>query len=484
MYVRKFEADSLEEALRDIKRELGPDAIILKTITNKGLKGAFKKKKIEITAAISEKNYTKKAQVDRVLDDQQKESFYSNQSSYVANMIDNYSANRDSKAESASKASGYGGLALNKAVHTVSRPSPQSAPRQEQRDFDQETTQNHNLDAFLSEPGQRTAQHQRESRPSREQHVQQAQQEAQNRLQEQASSKVVNEQVYQLLELYEKRIEELERHLFDLSKSMERVERKEPEGLYQLRNTLKSLDISEFYIQKMIKTTTFELSREELEDSEVVFEFALRIMIEEVPVGMPLFSSVESEQGGVITVLLSEASTGQTSMIQKIAALKGECLIVQNNRPDEATESFADKVFNLKTIYGKGIAEIVSECRKAMESGQSVFIDYRCDQNETNETKKFIDGLRRAFPNVEVLVTLSAIHSELYNRRVMNRYAGLSDGLVVSHIDLCLNFGSLFNLGLLENRLPFKFFGTGETVPDDIEGATAERILAGLFQIT
>ena len=73
MYVRKFEADSLEEALKDIKRELGPDAIILKTLTNKGLKGAFKKKKIEITAAISEKNYSSKAKVDAVLNNEQKE---------------------------------------------------------------------------------------------------------------------------------------------------------------------------------------------------------------------------------------------------------------------------------------------------------------------------------------------------------------------------------------------------------------------------
>ena len=87
MYVRKFEADSLEEALKSIKQELGPDAIILKTITNKGLKGAFKKKKIEITAAISEKNYTKKARVDKVLTTGQKESFYSGNSSYISNIL-------------------------------------------------------------------------------------------------------------------------------------------------------------------------------------------------------------------------------------------------------------------------------------------------------------------------------------------------------------------------------------------------------------
>ncbi|MFN8369097.1 MAG: hypothetical protein U0T83_00560 [Bacteriovoracaceae bacterium] len=59
MFVKKFEADTLDEALKSIKRELGPDAVILKTVTKKGLKGAFQKKKIEVTAAISERTYEK-----------------------------------------------------------------------------------------------------------------------------------------------------------------------------------------------------------------------------------------------------------------------------------------------------------------------------------------------------------------------------------------------------------------------------------------
>lgn len=36
MFVKKFEADTLEEFLQAVKSDLGPDAIILKTITNKG----------------------------------------------------------------------------------------------------------------------------------------------------------------------------------------------------------------------------------------------------------------------------------------------------------------------------------------------------------------------------------------------------------------------------------------------------------------
>jgi flagellar biosynthesis GTPase FlhF len=95
MYVRKFEADTIEEALKDIKRELGPDAVILKTLTNKGLKGAFKKKKIEITAAISEKNYVRKAQVDSVMTDSQRDEFYSGSAGYISNMIDKHEQSKE-----------------------------------------------------------------------------------------------------------------------------------------------------------------------------------------------------------------------------------------------------------------------------------------------------------------------------------------------------------------------------------------------------
>ena len=68
MHVRKFYGETIEETLKKIKSELGPDTIILKTVSNKGVKGALKKHKIEITAAISEKDYVKKASLENALD--------------------------------------------------------------------------------------------------------------------------------------------------------------------------------------------------------------------------------------------------------------------------------------------------------------------------------------------------------------------------------------------------------------------------------
>ena len=97
MYVKKFEAETMNEAFNKIKQELGPDAIILKTTTNKGIKRAFKKNKIEITAAISEKNYIKKSKVDHVLNDQEKEKLYKNNSSYISKVINTYNKSSPSQ---------------------------------------------------------------------------------------------------------------------------------------------------------------------------------------------------------------------------------------------------------------------------------------------------------------------------------------------------------------------------------------------------
>lgn len=472
MYVRKFEADTLEEALRDIKQELGPDAIILKTMTNKGLKGAFKKKKIEITAAISEKNYSKKMNVDKVLDTDQKQSFYSNQSSYVSNMIENYNPTKETN-KAPTGGAGYGQLALNK---TVNSKQTQPAPAQTKK------AESFGLDDFLNTPSSspKTFEDLKPEPTIKERQRQDEYQRELYRNNDHDNDSVDNEELLTELENYQKRVEELERHLFDLSKQMERIDRREPEGIFQLRNILKTLDIADNYIHRIIKSATFDLSREELENPEIVFEFALKDMLQEVPTAMPLFSS--SEDAPVVTVLISETSCGQSSMLQKIGALKEDCVLIKNGDPKDVVDSFTDKVFNLKVKHVKGIGEIVSECRKSLEAGQTVFIDYRSMAGEANETKKFLDGLHRSFEKVEVLITLSAIHTELYNRKVVSRYSQLADGIVISHLDLCLNFGSLFNLSLTEKRLPFKFFGTGEVVPDDLEAATAERILAGIFQ--
>lgn len=471
MYVQKFEADSLDEALKTIKRDLGPDAIILKTVTNKGLKGAFKKKRIEVTAAISEDNYVSKSNVDRVLDDSQKETFYSDDASYIKQQIQSHNQTSENVRSSNNSGSAYGGMGLNRQVKTVK---------------DMGNKIKSSLDDFLSSPSAEEVRPEPMRRPAPAPVREAAPQSlgVDNFVDEEP---MLMEADSSLVDLQKKKIDDLERKLFELTQSVERLDQKEPIGVYELRTTLRSLDISDTYIQNLVKKSLFELDESQTGDADIVFEFALREMIKSINVEMPLFSTIDEESNPAITVLVSDSSSGQTSMLQKIAALKEDAVLIRNTEFD-SNGSFAEKVFGLNVVQTNGIAEIVGECRKAIEAGKAVFVDYKAGNDELNkegvpnQTKKFIDGLNRAFDNVEVLVTLSAIHSELYNRKVVAKYRGLSNGLVISHLDECLNFGALFNIGEDHPEQPFKFFGTGEVVPDDLESATAERILAGIFQ--
>lgn len=486
MYVRKFEADSLEEALKDIKRELGPDAIILKTLTNKGLKGAFKKKKIEITAAISEKNYSSKAKVDAVLNNDQKDKFYQNDASYISNMI-NEPAGR---TEASSNAGGYGKLALNKQVNSTLNESAQpeisatgldaflnSAPKKEapqveenpifadEPDFDFDSQ----LDAVEAGPAPTPA-------PVVEERVV---------VQEAPVASPASAEVQQIVENQKTKIDELEKKLYELTQNVQSINKPQALGVQELVSILRSLDIEETYVQKVVRKANFELSVGDKEDPDTVFEFALREMLGEINVGMPLFSSVDNSEKHTVTVVLSDVTSGQSTMLRKIASLQKDSMIIRNKGDEDfkENETFSEKFFDIDTKVCRSISEIVSATRTGLEASKNVFVDYKAGNQEANEVKKFIDGLRRSFENVEVLVCLSSINTELYNRKVLNRYSTLANGMVVTHLDQCLNFGSLFNLAIDFNQLPYKFFGTGQVVPDDLEAATAERILAGIFQL-
>jgi flagellar biosynthesis GTPase FlhF len=509
MFVKKFEADTLEEALKAVKFELGPDAIILKTITNNGLKGAFKKKRIEITAAISEKSYEKKAKVDKVLNNDQKEAFYQKPASSIKETITKYNGQEGQAA-----GSGYGSMGLNKVVNTLAKGTAGLA------DMTNKTSSmiKNSLDEFLtdgeeagfddsaddepvvykktqnrgkySEPPSQAAP--RVVRPQvQEDQVQISRPapRAPEATTQAATASMVSREAYnelrQEMRTQQHKIELLEQKIMELSQNYQFNQKHlhEAKGVFQLRTTLKTLDVDESHILDLIKKASYELSKEDLENPDVIFEFALKEMAGSINTSIPLFARIDNGEP-VITVLVSEAASGQSTMGMKIAVLKKDVVVVQYSQDaqNNASTDFAAQVFGIKVEKVQNFSEVVGLCRKASEAGKSVLVDVRLNSKYSDETKKFVETLKRGFQHVEVLCTLSAIHSELYNRKIIARYKDIVDGVIISHVDLCMNFGALFNVHRAHNKLPLKFFGTGAVVPDDIEGATAERLMAGLFQ--
>ncbi|MBT4791604.1 MAG: hypothetical protein HON90_08540 [Halobacteriovoraceae bacterium] len=487
MYVKKFEGDSLDETLKSVKAELGPDAIILKTVTNKGLKGAFKKRRIEITAAISEQSYEKKARVDHVLTDGQKEQFYQAPASRINNMIDDYDQNRSKLKES--HGTSYGSIGLNKVVQSVSTAShkiknslddfltmEEEAPKSES-DFQ----------GFIADEAHELESHElSHDRTEREvqrldtQHTIQANQEY---------NEEISSELRQEIKTQKHQIDLLEKKLFELTEKISETrveyEQKIPLGIRSLRMSLRSLDLSESITQKILKKASFELLKDELESHELTNDFALREISELIRVELPLFSRVDSTTQPVVTTLISENSCGQTSMAMKLAALQENVRIIRfrENELDTHDADFTARIFKLNITTVNTLAHLMSEARKAIHDNQSLILDLKLNFKETNESKKFIETLKRSFDHMEILTIISGIHSELYNRKILSKYKPFSDGVIVSYMDQCLSFGSLLNVHAEHSELPLKFFGTGAIVPDDIEAASVERLLAGMFRL-
>src|SRR6478735_980011 len=74
MQVKKFEAPTIQEALDTIKRELGPEAIILQTKKLKKGFGLMSKESVEVTAAVSERSMQKKTFTEKRLPEAKREA--------------------------------------------------------------------------------------------------------------------------------------------------------------------------------------------------------------------------------------------------------------------------------------------------------------------------------------------------------------------------------------------------------------------------
>lgn len=452
MQVKTFEGETLDEVIKNVKRELGPDAIILKTVTNKGL-NALKRNKVEITAAITDEKFVKKAKVDLVLNDDEKNDFYNSKSDQIAKTIDQYATNNAYKTNS------YGNLGLNKVVNSVTKASSKIKS---------------SLDDFLSLEEKPTF-HEEEVQPIYEDTLD--------------SSQASNFELRHELKQQKNQIEFLEQKLHELTQNLDSRERsntsEDYKGLSSLRMRLKTLELDEKIIQTILKKAHFELSKEELRSEEVVYEFALRELTNLIHVEMPLFSKVDLQKKPVVTVLLSEASCGQGNFSLKIAnMMKGASII--RFRPDEdmgRPNHMAKDFFGIQIYNARSLQELLSLAKQEVGKGHSLVLDIKASASDRDETRKVLNSLERGFENIEVLINLSAINSELYNRKIISKYKDFSKGIIISYMDQCLSYGPLLNAHHANNELPLKFYGTGPVMPEDIELATKERLIAGLFQI-
>jgi flagellar biosynthesis protein FlhF len=463
MHVRKFQGETIEETLKQIKSELGPDAIILKTTTNRGLKGAFKRSRVEVTAAITEKTYLKKATLESAVGNENKNTLSEQPASYLSGLIDDYDK-RTSRVEGRRNKVGYGKLGLNKRVNDKSE-----------------------LDAFLgSEKNNQRDQTSRSSTSSVNEFISNSPSVSRNDSDLDSeyfeiNREVKEESIIEKEDVNSQEIINLNRELNQLKElvneiSLKDVEQKidnkieEKHFIKSIYTLLKASGLNEAFLHEHIKD--FVAQNCDGTEDELIDH-----VIQKIQTNLKIDSTDFNAASPGVNLLMGTSNSGQSLMTRKLAALeKGAELIIFG----EEEEKFSRKISGVVTHHTTSIAEAISIARKVVEKGNNIFIDINTSRFETEEVSSLHDYCSNNFEVFRTFITLSSIHSESYNLRFIKKYKKFGASINFTHTDLCLDWGSMFNCMYLEN-LPISYLGNGININGDLDKISDEALLNNLL---
>ncbi|RMF94359.1 MAG: flagellar biosynthesis protein FlhF [Candidatus Schekmanbacteria bacterium] len=378
MIFKTFEADSFEKGLKLVKKEMGPDAIIVSTRTKKPniLKGSFSKK-IEIVAAYDDGIYS------------------SPTSSPLLNKSDLSSAKTTGKE--------YGYFNKERRKHSYSFVNHFSKRNSSEED-----------ENFLTP----------------------------------------------LFDSYFKNIGDFEKFFKTV-------------GIYE--------DIIGILISEISPYTSrnYNLSTE-LKQKAVLNKLSSLINVSS-PLTIP-------ENGQRIIALTGPTGVGKTTTIAKIAAemhfLKGKKvgLVSIDSYRIAATKqlkTYADIMdLELKT------AETKRELQKAIKSfsdKELVLIDTAGHSHKNTERIKEINEMLKNILNIETWLLIAASTKTEDALNIVNEHLAIGlSGMIYTKLDETSSYETLFNTSLVSG-LPVFYFTTGQEVPQDIEEASAKKIVNSLF---
>ncbi len=416
MQVKKFEAPTMKEALKVVKREMGPDAIILKTKENRKGFGLMSSSSIEVTVAITENDLRKKNSVEKDLSDVVKEKIYSSSATEQKRIYNSYSQKTRRN---------------NQQTRRID-PSILDMPI-----TDSQNVELKNTDRLQEEIDELRSMIKQISREKATNHLRAASAQAVNEEISEFYKDLVNsgiERVFvrEILEPAESNLDKDERKNY--SKIQEKV-------AVELMERLQVIDILDGIGAKEGKAET-------------------------------TFISVVGPTGvGKTTTVAKIASQAASQRELRVGLIN---LDMYRVAAADQLKTYA-KLMNLPFRNVKTVEEL-NEAIYDFGSLDLVLIDTtgrsQRDSDGLTEISKYLDQVT----NNQALLVLSATTRESELRDISNRFRLFRPcALIFSKLDETGVFGSIVNTQF-RTKLPLAYFTVGQRVPEDIERATKERL--------
>ena len=507
MQVKKFEAPTMQEALNVIKRELGPEAVILSTKQNRSGFGLMSKASVEVTVAVSEKDLKKKHMAEKMLPQAVKEKIWSQPAAKQSEIYDNYfekQLKRVNKERIELNATTQEKMARTQKKVEEVREQAQQRREQQQRGQQQREQMARQATQRTAAPMHAANTEQGMVRPMTGKRYADITDDddvgvakpnyipAQARATAAAvNASAASDKVRNL----EQDIAHLKTVISDLSNSRSSSVSTRDEwdtnpasndAIASVLQDLVGSGVEKKYARQLVKEATFELSSQEQNDESIVQEKLAMLMMKEIRVA-DLLQNVGASSGkstSTVIALVGPTGVGKTTTIAKIAsqAILEKRLRVGLINLDSYKVAAADQLSTYAKIMNVPFRSVTTpdELQQAVYDFGSldlVLIDTTGRSQKDQESLLQLRHTLAGIEDIQSVLLMSAATRDSDMNDIAGRFKIFEPvGLVFSKLDETSVYGCVYNTQK-RTGLPLLYFTVGQRVPEDIERASAERVV-------
>lgn len=463
MQVRKFEARTMKDALEMVKKQLGPDAIILAAKDNSNKYGLVGESSFEITAAVSEETLHKKKFVESRMAENDKQQFQNSSARTQKEIISKFVTRHTTPVTKPVTTQKY--IDINDEKNAAEERIKNAV----QRAFDAGTLLN---DRQVQRQTAKPTETRNQQVEGRQQYIEVQNDSEMNSLRSEIAS------------------------LKAMIKNMQTPTESRPQSHYpgenygihyELSSQFQGL-VKEGVLEDLAAEMILDLQNQvpvtRLKNKPLVEGFLAKRILEDIVV-----SSGENKK---FHFFVGPSGGGKTSSIIKMASQ----LIVRENKKvalltlDTQKVGAVEQLRIYSQILNVPFAVIRErndwkEILKFINSIDYILIDTPGSNLKTQEEVSYFERMiLKEIPSKLVHLVLSARNKYEDLQGVLNNFATLNvTDVIFNHLDETVQNGNVYSFNKI-NKLPLFAFGIGQRIPEDFEYATKERLVDLIFHIT
>lgn len=500
MQVKKFEAPTIQEALDTIKRELGPEAIILQTKTNKRGFGLLSKGSVEITAAISDRSIQKKKYVETRIQEDKRQEIKRLPATRQADIFNKYAEKYlDRRANN-----------TQDRVEVSTKAQPKPLKERVQSAFQQVASNNQTAD-----PATNHVTKTRYIDIAEDNSIEKLNSAKANKDKSLADEVRNLKQIIRELKEVKNPPSPEEPSVAEPSVAVSQTPaRMAPATLLTVPHATEpsvSIGISgplndafdqlilngldKRFAISLVKQIESELGKDKVNDPETIADMLAFGIMNTTEVQSPLltFGNTNQEQPASrpeFLALVGPTGVGKTTTLAKIASeaiLKRKLKVGLINLDSYKVAAF-DQLATYAKILGvpfrsANSAEDVKAVIQDFQHMDLVLVDTTGRSQRDTASLRELQQMLSVIPNLRTNLVLSVTtrDTELYD--TTTRFSIFRPlGLIMSKLDEATIHGSIYNVSQ-KAKLPLIYFTTGQRVPEDLEEASRERVAALILDL-